>query len=328
MVIRVLPFVMLRSVVKELDDIAAKLEAQGYAPLISGAAQAAKDYVLGGLDSSVVKDFEPDRSRRAELRRYRYHPLSSEVNQEVLRGPKGKFLVVADGPESSRVLTNYAAFHKEEIISDWYYCALIWDADVLNMSFGKSEIEELIKTLTGGKASDRENVIIVPLSVSFEKHSKQSPDLPQESYPFNLKEAVAHLFHFDVRDALRRLSSQRYVSREEIRTAFPSLHELQDDVRKQLVTDGFMLQCVKSKNSLLVDLDASEAAQLSESLKDEHCCPYCGKSDRIKPLTRTASITESEAWSILSSRNRQPALCNFCLNVVLISDGTAMMPED
>jgi hypothetical protein len=57
-------------------------------------------------------------------------------------------------------------------------------------------------------------------------------------------------------------------------------------------------------------------------------CPYCGKSDRIKPLTGPASIIESEAWSILSSRDRQPAVCNFCLNVVLISDGTAMMPED
>ncbi|AFM23589.1 hypothetical protein [Desulfomonile tiedjei] len=62
-------------------------------------------------------------------------------------------------------------------------------------------------------------------------------------------------------------------------------------------------------------------------------CPFCGKGDRIRLLsdeTQEVSVIQETdyqaAWETLASKDRLPAICGFCLNVVLIRDGQAEMP--
>jgi hypothetical protein len=62
-------------------------------------------------------------------------------------------------------------------------------------------------------------------------------------------------------------------------------------------------------------------------------CPFCGKGDRIRLLpneNQDASVVEETdyraAWKILTSKNRLPAICGFCMNVVLTGEGQAEMP--
>ncbi len=62
-------------------------------------------------------------------------------------------------------------------------------------------------------------------------------------------------------------------------------------------------------------------------------CPFCGKGDRIRLLPdvtpKVSVLQETDyqaAWKILTSKNRLPAMCGFCMNVVLTGEGQAEMP--
>ncbi|MCX5872635.1 MAG: hypothetical protein NTY51_05275 [Deltaproteobacteria bacterium] len=61
-------------------------------------------------------------------------------------------------------------------------------------------------------------------------------------------------------------------------------------------------------------------------------CPFCGKGDRIHLLNHedTNFLASNDnywaAWEKLSSLERLPGICRFCLNVVIIRGGQAEMP--
>lgn len=59
-------------------------------------------------------------------------------------------------------------------------------------------------------------------------------------------------------------------------------------------------------------------------------CPYCGKADRVRELSLEelsggADPALPQAWESLAQTGR-PALCGFCLNLVLLAGDKALMP--
>ncbi len=58
-------------------------------------------------------------------------------------------------------------------------------------------------------------------------------------------------------------------------------------------------------------------------------CPYCGKADRVRELSREeisgSNPALEQAWQALA-QSGQPALCGFCLNVVLLAGEAALPP--
>jgi hypothetical protein len=60
-------------------------------------------------------------------------------------------------------------------------------------------------------------------------------------------------------------------------------------------------------------------------------CPYCGKSDRLDRLERSAlgpGPKLEAAWETLAGPGRGVGLCGFCLNVVVLEGGSALAPGD
>jgi hypothetical protein len=59
-------------------------------------------------------------------------------------------------------------------------------------------------------------------------------------------------------------------------------------------------------------------------------CPYCGKADRVRELSLeelggAADPALAQAWESLAQTGR-PALCGFCLNLVLLAGDKVLMP--
>ena len=65
-------------------------------------------------------------------------------------------------------------------------------------------------------------------------------------------------------------------------------------------------------------------------------CPYCGKSDRIRPLEEPHALagkidsknmrTYSSLWDQLVQSNGSLGVCKFCQNLLLIQDKTSAVP--